>query len=114
MYEIIIERHETKPSVFTSARAPKEGQAFFPDPIVGDSARDRLAHHAYQVLMEDPLLENRKDQNNRTGIKERITMHYGFNIDTVYSKVVILSNGGSRVMQHWFKPGEISRSKICP
>ena len=52
LYEIIIERHETKSSVFTSARAPEEWQKLFPDPILGNSALDRLAHSSYQVLME--------------------------------------------------------------
>ena len=52
LYEIIIERHEIKSSIFTSARAPEEWQKLFPDPILGNSALDRLAHSSYQVLME--------------------------------------------------------------
>ncbi len=52
LYEIIIERHEVKSSIFTSARAPEEWQKLFPDPILGNSALDRLAHSSYQVLME--------------------------------------------------------------
>ena len=52
LYEIIIERHEQKSSVFTSARAPEEWQKLFPDPILGNSALDRLAHSSYQLLME--------------------------------------------------------------
>jgi DNA replication protein DnaC len=56
LYEIIIERHETKSSIFTSARAPEEWQSLFPDPILGNSALDRLAHSAYQILMDGPSL----------------------------------------------------------
>jgi len=56
LYEIIIERHETKSSIFTSARAPEEWQPLFPDPILGNSALDRLAHSAYQILMDGPSL----------------------------------------------------------
>ncbi len=52
LYEIIIERHEIKSSIFTSARTPEEWQKLFPDPILGNSALDRLAHSSYQVLME--------------------------------------------------------------
>jgi len=52
LYEIILERHEVKSSIFTSARAPEEWQKLFPDPILGNSALDRLAHSSYQVLME--------------------------------------------------------------
>jgi DNA replication protein DnaC len=56
LYEIIIERHEMKSSIFTSARAPEEWQSLFPDPILGNSALDRLAHNAYQILMDGPSL----------------------------------------------------------
>jgi DNA replication protein DnaC len=56
LYEIIIERHEMKSSIFTSARAPEEWQPLFPDPILGNSALDRLAHSAYQILMDGPSL----------------------------------------------------------
>jgi DNA replication protein DnaC len=56
IYEIIIERHEVKSFVFTSARAPEEWQALFPDPILGNSALDRLAHSSYQILMDGPSI----------------------------------------------------------
>jgi len=52
IYEIIVERYETKSSIFTSARAPEELQPLFPDPILGNSALDRLAHSSYQILMD--------------------------------------------------------------
>lgn len=60
LYELIIERHEKKSSIFTSARAPEEWQALFPDPILGNSALDRLAHNAYQVLMDGPSIRKQK------------------------------------------------------
>ncbi len=56
LYEIIIERYETKSSIFTSARAPEEWQSLFPDPILGNSALDRLAHSSYQILMDGPSI----------------------------------------------------------
>lgn len=56
IYEIIVERYETKSSIFTSARAPEEWQSLFPDPILGNSALDRLAHSSYQILMDGPSL----------------------------------------------------------
>lgn len=60
LYELIIERYEVKSSIFTSARAPEEWQGLFPDPILGNSALDRLAHSSYQILMDGPhLLENK-------------------------------------------------------
>lgn len=60
LYEIIIERHERKSSIFTSARAPEEWQPLFPDPILGNSALDRLAHSSYQVLMEGDSIRKQK------------------------------------------------------
>jgi len=56
IYEIIVERYEMKSSIFTSARAPEEWQPLFPDPILGNSALDRLAHSSYQILMDGPSL----------------------------------------------------------
>ena len=56
LYELIIERHELKSSIFTSARAPEEWQSLFPDPILGNSALDRLAHSSYQILMDGPSI----------------------------------------------------------
>jgi len=56
LYELIIERYEVKSSIFTSARAPEEWQGLFPDPILGNSALDRLAHSSYQILMDGPSI----------------------------------------------------------
>jgi len=56
IYEIIVERYEMKSSIFTSARAPEEWQPLFPDPILGNSALDRLAHSSYQILMDGSSL----------------------------------------------------------
>ena len=52
IYEIILERYERKSTIITSARSPEEWQSLFPDPILGNSALDRLAHSSYQILME--------------------------------------------------------------
>ena len=56
LYELIIERHEQKSSIFTSARAPEEWQALFPDSQLGNSALDRLAHSSYQILTDGPSI----------------------------------------------------------
>jgi len=42
--------------IITSARSPEEWQALFPDPILGNSSLDRLAHSSYQILMDGPSL----------------------------------------------------------
>ena len=55
-YEIILERYRKKSNIITSARSPEEWQALFPDPILGNSSLDRLAHSSYQILMDGPSL----------------------------------------------------------
>jgi DNA replication protein DnaC len=55
-YEIILERHKKKSNIITSARSPEEWQALFPDPIMGNSSLDRLAHSSYQIQMDGPSL----------------------------------------------------------
>ena len=52
IYEIIIERHRRASTIFTSNRAVEEWVSLFDDPILAQSALDRLAHNAYQVVME--------------------------------------------------------------
>jgi DNA replication protein DnaC len=52
LYELIIERHRHSSFVFTSNRGVDEWLGLFDDPILGNSALDRLAHGAYQIVME--------------------------------------------------------------
>lgn len=59
-YELVLARHERKSNVVTSARAPDEWQPLFPDPILGNSAMDRLAHSSYQVLMEGESIRKQR------------------------------------------------------
>ena len=54
LYELIIERHRRSSFVFTSNRGVDEWLGLFDDPILGNSALDRLAHGAYQVVMDGP------------------------------------------------------------
>jgi DNA replication protein DnaC len=52
LYELIIERHRRASFVFTSNRGVDEWLGLFDDPILGNSALDRLAHGAHQVVIE--------------------------------------------------------------
>jgi len=52
IYEVIIERHRRSSTIFTSNRGVEEWIPLFEDPILAQSALDRLAHNAYQVVME--------------------------------------------------------------
>jgi DNA replication protein DnaC len=51
-YEIIIERHKRASTIVTSNRAIDEWIPLFDDPILAQSALDRLAHNAHQVVIE--------------------------------------------------------------
>jgi DNA replication protein DnaC len=62
-YEIILERHNKKSNIITSARSPEEWQALFPDPILGNSSLDRLAHSSYQILMEGESIRKQSRPN---------------------------------------------------
>jgi len=51
-YEIVSERHLRSSLVITSNRPPQDWLALFPDPVMANSALDRLAHHAHHLIME--------------------------------------------------------------
>jgi DNA replication protein len=52
IYEIIIERYGRASTLFTSNRHVDEWMPLFIDPIMANSALDRLAHNAHQVVIE--------------------------------------------------------------
>ena len=51
-YEIVSERHLSSTLIITSNRPPQDWIALFPDPVMGNSALDRLSHHAHHLIME--------------------------------------------------------------
>ena len=51
-YEIVAERHLKASVMITSNRPPQDWVALFPDPVMANSALDRLAHHAHHLIME--------------------------------------------------------------
>ena len=52
IYEVIIERHKRGSTIFTSNRTVEEWIPLFDDPMLAQSALDRLAHNAHQVTIE--------------------------------------------------------------
>jgi DNA replication protein DnaC len=52
LYELIIARHRQSSFVITSNRAVEEWLGLFDDPILGNSALDRLANASYQIVIE--------------------------------------------------------------
>lgn len=51
-YEIIAERHLKSSMIITSNRPPQDWVPLFPDPVMANSALDRLVHHAYHLIIE--------------------------------------------------------------
>ena len=52
LYELILNRHRASSFVITSNRAVDEWLNLFDDPILGNSALDRLANTGYQISIE--------------------------------------------------------------
>lgn len=64
IYEIIIERHRRSSTIFTSNRDVTEWIPLFDDPILAQSALDRLAHNAHQVVIEGESYRKRLAPGN--------------------------------------------------
>ncbi len=60
LYQVILERHRRASTIVTSNRTIDEWIALFDDPILAQSALDRLAHNAYQVVMEGDSYRKRQ------------------------------------------------------
>ena len=56
LYDVLVERDRHTATIITSNRAVEEWIALFDDPILANSALDRFAHRAYQIVMEGPSL----------------------------------------------------------
>jgi DNA replication protein DnaC len=59
-YEVIIERHRRASTIVTSNRAIEEWIPLFDDPILAQSALDRLAHNGHQIVMDGPSYRTRQ------------------------------------------------------
>ena len=65
LYEVILERHRRASTIVTSNRAIDEWIPLFDDPILAQSALDRLAHNAYQVVIEGESFRKRQRPGER-------------------------------------------------
>ena len=59
LYELILNRHRASSFVITSNRSVDEWLGLFEDPILGNSALDRLANDSYQMVIEGPSYRER-------------------------------------------------------
>ena len=65
-YEVIIERHRRASTIVTSNRAIEEWIPLFDDPILAQSALDRLAHNGHQIVMDGPSYRSRQRPGKTT------------------------------------------------
>lgn len=65
LYELIIERHRRASFVLTSNRSVDEWLGLFDDPILGNSALDRLANAAHQLVLDGPSYRARLAPKHR-------------------------------------------------
>ncbi|HZR01161.1 MAG TPA: IS21-like element helper ATPase IstB [Chloroflexota bacterium] len=65
LYDLVIERHRRSSFVFTSNRAVEDWLALWDDPILGNSALDRLANGAHQLVVEGPSYRAKLAPKNR-------------------------------------------------
>ena len=65
LYELIIARHRQSSLVVTSNRAIEEWLGLFDDPILGNSALDRLANTSYQIIIDGSSYRERLSPHRR-------------------------------------------------
>ena len=65
LYELIIARHRQSSFVITSNRAVEEWLGLFDDPVLGNSALDRLANASYQIIIEGTSYRERLSPHRR-------------------------------------------------
>lgn len=78
IYEIVVERHRRASTVITSNREPAEWLTLMADPLLAQSAVDRLQSAAYELVVDGesyrrrqkPLPPNRRPRASTTGSTE--------------------------------------------
>lgn len=69
-YEVIGERYLKKSTIFTSNRILEDWHSLFPDPVIANSAMDRIAHNAHQITMSGESYRN-KELKKRPNKKDK-------------------------------------------
>lgn len=64
LYEVLRERHRRASTIVTSNRTIDEWLALFGDPVLAQSALDRFAHNAHQVVIEGESYRPRLGPNH--------------------------------------------------
>jgi DNA replication protein DnaC len=64
-YEVVVERYGRTSTIITSNRDVQEWMALFDDPIMANSALDRLAHNAHQLVIEGDSYRRKKEPQRK-------------------------------------------------
>ena len=64
-YQVVIERHRRAATVWTSNRDPKEWLALMADPMLAQSAVDRIVNSAYELILEGDSYRTRQKPGRR-------------------------------------------------
>lgn len=72
LYEVIIERHRRASTIVTSNRGIEEWIPLFADPILAQSAMDRLAHNAHQITMEGETYRKKQGPAAHGGLRKPV------------------------------------------
>jgi DNA replication protein DnaC len=73
LYELIIARYRQSSFVITSNRAIEEWLGLFDDPILGNSALDRLANASYQITIDGTSYRERQSPHRRKEVLDPVT-----------------------------------------
>jgi len=73
LYELIIARSRQSSFVITSNRAIEEWLGLFDDPILGNSALDRLANASYQITIDGTSYRERQSPHRRKEVLDPVT-----------------------------------------
>jgi DNA replication protein DnaC len=65
-YELIVERHRKKATIITSNREPSEWLAMMTDPLLAQSAVDRLVSTAHELIIEGDSYRRRQKPSTHT------------------------------------------------
>ena len=74
-YEIIVERHRKAATICTSNREPAEWLTMMSDPLLAQSAVDRLTSAAHTLIIEGPSYRQRKHSSPRGTIDPNTNTH---------------------------------------
>jgi DNA replication protein DnaC len=67
-YELVVERHQKAATIVTSNREPAEWMSMTTDPMLAQSAVDRLTGNAHTLIIEGPSYRQRQPAGQRVAV----------------------------------------------